>query len=73
MAVKRLDFNGQVCPLPVINAIKQVKELESGDTLEILTDDPLAMKSIPEELAGPGFEIKVEKQDMDWLITIDRN
>ena len=72
MAVKRFDFNGQVCPLPVINAIKQFRQLEPGDTLEIITDDPLAMKSIPEELSESGVEISVEKQEFDWLIVIHK-
>ncbi len=72
MAVKRFDFNGQVCPLPVINAIKQMKQLDSGDTMEIITDDPLAMKSIPEELSEPGVEITVQKQELDWLIVVHK-
>lgn len=70
--MKRFNFNGQVCPFPVINSIKQFKQLLPGDTLEITTDDPLAMKSIPEELAESGVDIVVEKRDFDWLIIINR-
>ncbi|MCM8812990.1 MAG: sulfurtransferase TusA family protein [Candidatus Omnitrophica bacterium] len=72
MAVKTFDFTGQVCPLPVINTIKQFKQLSAGDCLEIVTDDPLAMKSIPEEIACFGVKITVNKISAGWKILIEK-
>ena len=39
-----LDVKGLRCPIPVLRAEKIVKKLKTGDTLEVLTTDPQAIK-----------------------------
>lgn len=65
-----IDLRGQICPLPVINTIKQVDKLIPGQKLEIFVDDPLAIKSIPEELEDLNLDIKVDKITGGWRIVI---
>lgn len=40
MADKKLDYRGMKCPLPVLKARRALKDMESGDILEIQADDP---------------------------------
>ena len=35
-----LDVKGKACPIPVINTAKVMKELRSGQILEVLATDP---------------------------------
>ena len=44
MAKKILNVKGLRCPIPVLKAEKVVKNLKTGDILEILTTDPRAVK-----------------------------
>ena len=44
MADATLDAKGLNCPLPILKAKKALKELSSGQTLEILATDPGAIK-----------------------------
>lgn len=42
-----LDVQGMLCPLPVIRAKKHLKALEIGETLLVLTTDPVALIDLP--------------------------
>lgn len=35
-----LDARGLLCPLPVLKARKRLMQMEPGEVLEILADDP---------------------------------
>jgi tRNA 2-thiouridine synthesizing protein A len=35
-----LDVTGKACPIPVVKTAKAMKELSSGDVLEVLATDP---------------------------------
>nr|WP_246333636.1 sulfurtransferase TusA family protein [Aureimonas mangrovi] len=43
----RLDLRGLKCPLPALKTGKRLAALSSGETLEVLSDDPLAGIDIP--------------------------
>jgi TusA-related sulfurtransferase len=42
-----LDCRGQVCPMPVITLAKAFVDLEIGDTVALLADDPSAAVDVP--------------------------
>jgi tRNA 2-thiouridine synthesizing protein A len=42
-----LDCRGQRCPLPVIALARRLPELELGQVLVVLADDPAAAADIP--------------------------
>ncbi len=42
-----LDARGLLCPLPVLKAAKQLRALEAGEVLKVLTDDPAAIIDMP--------------------------
>jgi tRNA 2-thiouridine synthesizing protein A len=42
-----IDCLGQRCPLPVIALAKRIGEVEVGQTVTVLADDPAAATDIP--------------------------
>ena len=47
MAHYELDARRMFCPMPVIRAQDKIKELQVGDTLEVVSTDPGALNDIP--------------------------
>jgi tRNA 2-thiouridine synthesizing protein A len=45
--VKLVDCRGRRCPLPVIELAKALPEVEVGDVIRVLADDPAAAADIP--------------------------
>lgn len=42
-----LNTVGQLCPMPIIMTSKKMKEMRSGDVLEVLSDDAGIKKDMP--------------------------
>ncbi len=42
-----LDTKGLLCPMPVLKTQKKIKEMSSGQILEVLTDDQGAKEDFP--------------------------
>ncbi len=47
MSQQTLDARWLLCPLPVIRTQDRVKELEVGETLEVVCTDPGVLSDIP--------------------------
>jgi len=47
MAHFELDARRMFCPMPVIRTQDKIKELNIGDTLEVISTDPGALNDIP--------------------------
>jgi tRNA 2-thiouridine synthesizing protein A len=45
--VNPLDMRGKLCPLPVIELARHIGDVEVGETLTVLADDPAAASDIP--------------------------
>jgi tRNA 2-thiouridine synthesizing protein A len=39
-ADKTVDYKGLFCPMPIVKIAKAIKEIEVGQVLEMLADDP---------------------------------
>jgi len=42
-----LDVQGLLCPLPIVQLAKKVKEMKSGQILELIADDVGAKDDVP--------------------------
>ena len=42
-----IDAIGRVCPLPVIELAKRIADVQVGELVEVLSDDPAAATDIP--------------------------
>ncbi|OCX43162.1 SirA-like protein [Campylobacter ornithocola] len=58
-----LNLEGEACPYPAIATIEALKELKSGEILEILCDCPQSINSIPHDAKNRGFKVLEINQD----------
>ncbi len=66
---RTLDAVGLFCPMPLAQTRREIDEMESGQVLEVLADDPAAYHDLREwaerhghnvlELSKDGTEIKI--------------
>ncbi|EKD27002.1 MAG: hypothetical protein ACD_79C00937G0001 [uncultured bacterium] len=66
------DHTGEICPIPVIKVIKYYMNMNSGDEVQVLVDDPAAIKNIKDELEGKDIIIKVDSYGSSWKITMTK-
>ncbi|MGV6819520.1 MAG: sulfurtransferase TusA family protein [Parvularcula sp.] len=57
--IRLLDTRGLRCPLPVIRMETRLRHLGPGETLEVISDDPIARLDIPLAAERAGFECSV--------------
>ena len=72
MSDHKLDARRTLCPLPVIKTQDKIKELQSGDTLEVTCTDPGALNDIPAWCRINGHTILgTEENGAEVLIRIE--
>lgn len=57
MASRILDLRGLKCPLPALLARRALTRAASGETIEVLTDDPMAWVDVPHMCRQEGFAV----------------
>ncbi len=69
----QLDVRGEICPYPMLRAVRALEELPAGEGLEVLTDHAPALGTIPWEAAKRGFAAEVEQvRSGEWRLTLRR-
>lgn len=63
MADQVLDVKGLNCPLPILRAKKALKDMATGQTLEVLATDPGAVKDFEAFCRTTGNELVESRQD----------
>jgi tRNA 2-thiouridine synthesizing protein A len=63
MASRVLDAKGLNCPLPILKAKKELKEVPIGGTLEVLATDPGAVKDFEAFCKATGNVLVSQSQD----------
>ena len=66
--VQELDCRGKRCPLPIIELSKKIKEIEVGQELLFISDDPATAADLSAWARMTGNEFKVVSND-NFLIT----
>src|SRR5579884_2948233 len=71
--MRQLDVRGEICPYPMMRAVEALKKLPPGEGLEVLTDHPPALSTIPWEAAKLGYEATLEEAGQsEWKIRLQR-
>lgn len=60
---EKLDLTGLQCPLPILKAKKRLYELDAGQTLCVLADDPGSVKDFQAFSRQTGNEL-LEMQEL---------
>ena len=69
----QLDARGLYCPEPVMLLHNKVRDLSSGDALQVLATDPSTQRDIPKFCAFLGHELLQQAQvddEFHYLIRI---
>ncbi|MFX1295577.1 MAG: sulfurtransferase TusA family protein [Promethearchaeota archaeon] len=70
MAVKTLNYTGLKCPMPVLKTKKELRNLTSGEVIEVIADDVGAKKDIPALLNKSGDELIELREDNGNLVFV---
>ncbi len=75
MTPKKLDVRGEICPYPMMRTASALKKLPGDESvLEVVTDHPPALETIPTQAARLGFRTDIEEiGTSEWRIMITRN
>ncbi|MBI5048814.1 MAG: sulfurtransferase TusA family protein [Deltaproteobacteria bacterium] len=67
---KTLDARGLACPMPSVKTALTLEQMEFGQVLEVLTDDPVSKRDLPVWAQSTGNELLEVKEDADRTIKI---
>lgn len=69
--MRQLDVRGEICPYPMLRTVEILKKLKTPEDLEVITDHPPALSTIPWEAAKLGYEATLrEAGSAEWKITL---
>ncbi len=63
-----LDTKGMNCPLPILKAKKAIKDIEAGETLQVLSTDPGSVKDFEAFCRSTGNEL-LDSSEADGIFT----
>ena len=73
MSDSLVDLNGKLCPFIIMYVLREVNRMQSGESRVFQVDDPLAIKSVPEELeSNKDVTVEIEKISVGWLVKVDK-
>lgn len=57
-----VDARGQACPLPVVNTKNEIKNMNPGETVDVLVDNEIAVQNLTKFARVRGHEVGAEKE-----------
>ena len=68
--MKKSDFTGLKCPLPVLKAKRVIKRMKKGETHQFLSDDPGSPIDFAHLCEVENLELKIVKTHGTYLFKI---
>ncbi len=69
----KLDCLGDMCPVPILKAENNLKEMKAGDSLLIVTDHSCVARSLVEKLQQKKYAIEEDEVTNGiWEITVTK-
>ena len=62
-ADQRVDFMGLYCPIPIVKTAEKIKQLKTGEVLEIVADDKGIKLDMPAWCEATGHEFLGMEED----------
>ncbi|MCI1965176.1 MAG: sulfurtransferase TusA family protein [Oscillospiraceae bacterium] len=73
MKVRDLDCLYEVCPIPLIKAVKELKKMNSGDVLVVHSDESCVGVMMEEWAKQNHYSIQIEEpKDGEWEIYLQK-
>ena len=71
---KAVDYKGLFCPMPIVKVSKDIKEIEVGQVLEMLADDPGSKPDMEAWVKQTGHEmVDTREEDGVFRFYVRRN
>lgn len=68
-----LDVRGEICPYPMLKAKEAMEAATPDETIEVLTDHPPALTTVPWQARKLGFRADVQELGgSEWRIVLDQ-
>mgnify|MGYP001590150852 FL=1 len=72
--VLRMDVRGEICPFPMIKATDAMKVAKEGAVIEVLTDHPPALLTIPNQAVKMGWDVNIERiGSSEWKLRLTKS
>lgn len=72
--VTKLDVRGEICPYPMLKATDAMKAAKAGETIEVLTDHPPALLTIPNQAVKLGWDVAIQRTGpSEWKLVLTRS
>jgi TusA-related sulfurtransferase len=72
-ADQTLDCMGLYCPMPIVQTVKKIKELKTGEVLEIVADDRGIIKDMAAWSKSTGHKLLgVEQQGTEIRVFVEK-
>ena len=72
-AEQSLDCVGLYCPMPIVKTAQKIKELKTGQVLEIVADDKGIVKDMPAWCQSTGHEcLGIEEKDGEIKVYVKK-
>ncbi len=66
-----LDVRGEICPYPMMKAVEAMQSLPEGEIIEVYTDHPPCLETIPAQAERLDFDVAIEKiGSPEWRMTL---
>jgi TusA-related sulfurtransferase len=70
----KLDVRGEICPYPQVKTVAALKKLAPSEQLEVLTDHPPALETVPAQAARLGYVAEIEEVGTaEWRILLRKD
>lgn len=69
--MSEIDVRGEVCPYPMLEAIKAMKKANGREEVVVITDHAPCLETIPPQAPRFGYDYHVESTGSpEWRITL---
>lgn len=67
----KLDVRGEICPYPQVKTVAALRKLSSNEELEVLTDHPPTLETVPAQAARFGYAAEIRELGTgEWCIVL---
>lgn len=69
-----LDVRGEICPYPMMKTNEELDKKRPGVTvLDVITDHPPALSTIPPQAMKRGYEVEIDEIDNgEWRLRLSK-